>query len=146
MDESGDLGFNFKKSKTSRFFIVTFVFVKEKNNINNIVKKIFKDFTKTEVKNHTGTLHAYKENPKTRKKLLNLFHQKKIGDIVVIYLDKNKLYTRLQDQKHILYNYITNILLGRVLSKKLISTQEKVTLIASRRETNKFLNSNFLLI
>ena len=30
MDESGDLGFNFKKAKTSKNFIITFLFVAEK--------------------------------------------------------------------------------------------------------------------
>ena len=66
LDESGDLGFNFKKKKTSQFFVVTFVFYKEKSDLERIVKKIFKGFLKTEVRNHKGVLHAYKESPKTR--------------------------------------------------------------------------------
>lgn len=143
MDESGDLGFNFKKKKTSQFFVVTFVFVKDKDNLDRMVKKIFKSFTKTEVRNHNSVLHAHKENPNTRKKLLHLFHEKKVADVIFIYLNKKKVYTHLQDEKHVLYNYVTNILLDRVCSKKLIPINEKIRVIASRRETNKFLNANF---
>jgi len=39
LDESGDLGFNFKKSDTSKIFIVTLLFVDEnKKTIEKIVK------------------------------------------------------------------------------------------------------------
>jgi len=62
---------------------------------------------------------------------------------MTIYLNKSKVYTRLQDEKTVLYNYVANILLDRIFSKKLIPTDEKITFIASRRETNKFLNENF---
>lgn len=63
--------------------------------------------------------------------------------IIAIYLNKRKVHIKLRDEKHILYNYITNILLDRVYSKKLIPTDKEIHLIASQRETNKFLNENF---
>lgn len=143
LDESGDLGFNFKKKKTSKYFVITFLFVKEKNPVEKIVKKIFKGFSKIEVKNHHGVLHAFKESPRTRQKLLNLFREKNMSNVLVVYLNKKKVYTKLQDEKQVLYNYVTNILLDRVCTKKLIPTDERIFLIASRRETNKFLNQNF---
>lgn len=143
LDESGDLGFNFKKKKTSKYFVITFLFVKEKSPVEKIVKKVFKGFSKKEVKNYNGTLHAYKETPKTRQKVLNLFRKRNVSNILVIYLNKKKVYTKLQDEKKVLYNYVTNILLDRVCTKKLIPIDEKITLVASRRETNKFLNQNF---
>ena len=143
MDESGDLGFNFKRKKTSQYFIITFVFAKDKKILEKIVKKIFSGLTKSEARNHHGVLHAFREKPRTRQKILNLFKEKKAGDIITIYLNKKKVYTKLQDEKSVLYNYVTNILLDRVYSKKLIPTDEKVHIIASRRETNKFLNANF---
>jgi len=64
--------------------------------------------------------------------------------IMAIYLNKKKVYTHLQDEKQILYNYVTNILLDRICTKKIIPTSGPVTLIASKRETNKFLNDNFV--
>lgn len=143
LDESGDLGFDFKKHKTSKYFVITFLFVKEKNHLEKIIKKVFKGFSKKEVKSHNGVLHAFKESPKVRQKVLSLFREKNISNVIVIYLNKKKVYTRLQDEKHVLYNYVTNILLDRVCTKKLIPIGEKIFLVASRRETNKFLNQNF---
>ena len=142
LDESGNLGFDFDKKKTSKFFIITFLFVKDKRPLEKIVKKIFQSFNKTELKSHHGTLHSYKELPKTRLKVLNALTEKDIA-IISIYLNKKKVFTKLQDEKHVLYNYIANILLDRVYTKKLIPTDTPIHLIASRRETNKFLNLNF---
>jgi undecaprenyl pyrophosphate synthase len=142
MDESGDLGFNFTKKKTSKYFVVTFLFVENKKPIEKIVKTVFQGFTKRKIKHHSGTLHCYKESVKTRKKLLELLNTKDIA-LVTIYLNKKKVYTKLQDEKHILYNYVTNILLDRVFSKKILKLSEPIKLIASKRETNKFLDDNF---
>jgi len=143
LDESGDLGFDFSKKKTSQYFVVTFLFAKDKRTLEKIVKKIFQGFDKLQFKHHSGVLHAFRETPKTRQKFLGMFHERKAADIITIYLNKKKVYTRLKDEKQVLYNYVTNILLDRVCEKKLIPIAEKITLIASRRETNKFLNENF---
>jgi len=62
---------------------------------------------------------------------------------LAIILDKKKVYTKLQDEKIVLYNYVTNILLDRLFNKKPISVSGKITLIVSQRETNRFFNKNF---
>lgn len=142
MDESGDLGFDFRKKGTSRFFVVTLIFCSVRRPIEKVVKKTFKSLPLKVQRTHPGCLHATKERPKTRIKLLNLLNQQDLS-IVAIYLNKEKVYTRLQDEKHVLYNYVTNILLDRLYNKKLVSTSEPIQLIASQRETNKFLNQNF---
>lgn len=142
LDESGDLGFNFKKKKTSKFFVITLLFCTNKNPLEKIVKKIFHRFSKKELKNHPNVLHAYKETPKTRKAVLEFLATKDIS-IITIYLNKKKVYTRLQDEKHVLYNYVANILMDRVYVKKLVPPNMPIELIASRRETNRFLNDNF---
>lgn len=142
MDESGDLGFDFSKKGTSNFFVVTFMFSKTRRPIEKVVKKTFKSLPLRVQQKHSGCLHAVKEKPKTIVKLLSLLQQQDIS-IITIYLNKRKVYTRLKDQKHVLYNYVTNILLDRVITKKLIPTNEKIELIASQRETNEFLNENF---
>jgi len=63
--------------------------------------------------------------------------------IMTIYLNKNKVYTKLQDEKAVLYNYVANILLDRIYPKRLTSPVNPLVLVASRRETNRFLNENF---
>ena len=142
LDESGDLEFNFKKKKTSKFFVITFLLMKDKGPIEKIVKKTFHNFTPKERKFHHGILHAFKETPKTRTRILATLSEKNIS-IITIYLNKKCVYTKPQEEKHVLYNYVANILLDRIYTKKLISANTPIHLIASRRETNKFLNENF---
>ncbi|KKQ18675.1 MAG: hypothetical protein US31_C0002G0020 [Berkelbacteria bacterium GW2011_GWA1_36_9] len=141
LDESGDLGFNFTKKKTSKFFIITILFAKDKRPIEKVVKKIHSALKKKH-KQKSGVLHSYHEKPITRKRLLRLLVNKEIK-ILTIYLNKQKVYTKLQNQKEVLYNYVTNILLDRICSKKLIPLDKKIILVASQKETNKFLNLNF---
>lgn len=141
MDESWCLWFNFKKVKTSKYFVITFLFVENKRSLEKVIKKVFKTLSKSEIKRHSWELHCYKEHPKIKTKLFTLLKEKEVS-IMSIYLNKKKVYTRLQDEKHVLYNYVTNILLDRIITKKLLKNKE-ITLIASRRETNKFLNENF---
>ncbi len=142
LDESGDLGFDFSKKKTSQFFIIACVFVENKRPVEKIVKKVFSGFSKKEVKNHCGMLHFFKEKPTTRKRVLKMLNDKDIK-IIYIYLNKKKVYTRLQNEKHVLYNYVTNILLDRICTNEIIPTDTPIRLIASQRETNRFLNDNF---
>ena len=142
LDESGDLGFDFSKKKTSKYFVVTFLFVDKPRPVGKIVQKVFKGFTKKQVKAHGGTLHAYKESPKTRQRVLTGLNEKDVS-ILAVYLNKQKVYTKLQDEKQVLYNYVTNILLDRIMTRKLVPTDKRIELIASRRDTNKFLNENF---
>lgn len=139
MDESGCLWFN---TLSSKFFTLSFLFVKEKKPLTKIVKKIHQWLSKKWVKVSGGVLHATKEKPVTRQRLLRKLWSID-GYVMSIYLNKSKVYTRLQNEKHILYNYVTNILIDRILIKKLLPQWIPITLIASRRETNKILNQQF---
>ena len=140
LDESGDLGFDAKK-KNSKYFVITVLFASDKKPLESIVKRIHKNLRKKVKQLSGGVLHAVKEKPVTRKRLLRLLVQKDIS-IMTIYLNKSKVYTHLQDEKHVLYNYVTNILLDRIMTKHLDKDRE-ITLIAAKRETNKFLNMGF---
>jgi len=142
LDESGDLGFDFKKKRTSRFFIVTFLFVSDsKRTLEKVVKKTHAELSHA-IRRKIGVLHAVNEKSITRQRLLERIAQKNCL-IMTIYLDKKKVYSKLRDEKAVLYNYVTNILLDRIYSKKIIPCDRPIELIASRRETNKFLNQNF---
>lgn len=39
LDESGNLGFDYKKKKTSKFFVITFLFAADKKPIEKLVKR-----------------------------------------------------------------------------------------------------------
>jgi len=140
LDESGDLGFNFKKKRTTKYFVITFLFVLNKRPIEKCIRNVHRGLRKKHKK--ISTLHAFREESITRRRVLKLL-SKRDCVIMTIYLNKQKVYTNLKEEKAVLYNYVSNILLDRICSKKIIPINEKIKLIASRRETNKFLNKNF---
>jgi hypothetical protein len=143
LDESGDLGFDLKKKGTSKHFLITFLFAKDKTALERVVKKTFRSMPKKQIWQHVGILHAYKEHPKTRLRMIKAFNDTDVS-VLCIYLNKKQVYTKLQDEKSVLYTNVTNILLSRLFTKKLVPTDGAVHLIASRRETNRFLNKNFM--
>ena len=141
LDESGDLGF---KHGSTRYFMISLVLTDDRRGLEKIVKRIFRGFSKTEKKSHGGVLHAYSETPRTRKKLLTLFHAHAQSRVFVICVNKEKVSADLQNEKHTLYNFAVSVLLQRLYTKNILSTDKRVCLVASRRETNKLLNENFI--
>ncbi|MGD0522942.1 MAG: DUF3800 domain-containing protein [Candidatus Microgenomates bacterium] len=141
LDESGDLGFNCKK-KNSKYFVITILSTNDKKPIEKVVKKIHSGLRKKIKRLSGGVLHSTKEKPVTRKRMLSLLTKCNCS-IMTIYLNKSKVYTNLQEEKHVLYNYVVNILLDRIMKKKLVDINSMIYLVASKRETNKFLNENF---
>lgn len=141
LDESGDLGFNFEKTGTSKVFIIACLFTANKRSIEKLVRAVHRGLRK-KYRRVSSELHAYKEEPITRQRLLAGLATRDC-EVMVIYLNKTRVYTRLQDEKAVLYNYVANILLDRIIRRGLVQKNEQIHLIASRRETNKFLNQNF---
>ncbi|MEA3307428.1 MAG: DUF3800 domain-containing protein [Elusimicrobiota bacterium] len=141
LDESGDLGFDFSKKRTSKYFLLTFLFCENKRPLEKCVRMVH-SILRQKYKKVDSTLHASGEEPSTRIRLLTKLAEKDCS-IMVIYLNKKRVYTKIEDEKHVLYNYVTNVLLDRIFSKKLISKGPNICLVASRKETNKFLNQNF---
>jgi Protein of unknown function (DUF3800) len=141
LDESGDLGFDFFKKRTSKFFVVTILFADQKRPIEKLIRKVHAGLRKKH-KIRTSTLRAAKEEPANIARICRGLTEKNCK-VMTIYLDKSKVFTNLRDEKHVLYNYIVNILLDRIMNRNLVSKKEGVILVASKRETNKFLNENF---
>lgn len=140
MDESGDLGFDFRKKRTTSYFLIAFLFSKNKRTIEKCVKQVHSSLRKKYRK--VNVLHAFKEEPATKKRMLSLLAQKDCK-IMTVLLNKKKVYTKLKSEKPVLYNYVVNILLDRIFSKRLLQSDDFIEIIASRKETNKFLNQNF---
>jgi len=142
LDESGDLGFDLTKKGSSRFFIVTVMFVSGSTRpIEKVVSKTHA-YLQAAKGDHPGVLHAVHESPAVRKYLLKLLRGKGCK-LMAIILNKSKVFTKLHEEKPVLYNFVTNILLDRIFSRHIVSIDGKINLIASKRETNKFLNENF---
>lgn len=139
LDESGDLGFRLEDG-SSRFFVITVLFTRSKRRLEKIARKVHGGLAKKH--RRVGVLHAYKEKPATRRRVLEQLCETDCR-VLGIVLNKEKVYTKLQDEKAVLYNYVTNILLDRLIQQAQFPADEEVVLIASRRETNRFLNENF---
>lgn len=141
LDESGDLGFDFNKKRTTKYFVVTVLFTDQKRPIEKLVRKVHAGLRKRH-KIRTSILHAAKEESVNILRFCRGLAAKNCK-VMTIYLDKAKVFTDLQNEKHVLYNYIVNILLDRIMNRRLVSQKENIILVASKRETNKFLNQNF---
>lgn len=141
LDESGDLGFNFTNKGTTDFFIVTFLITENKKPIEKIIKNIHKGLRK-KYKVKGGALHAVKEERVT---ILRLCRQivKTDCQIAIIYLNKRQAKTSLRKNSSKIYNHLVNILIDRITEKNIVNPNQKIELIASRKETNKFLNQKF---
>lgn len=141
LDESGDLGFNFDNKGTTKNFVITCLFVKDKKRIEKIIKRTHSELKK-KTKRRIGMLHCYREKPATRKRLLKRV-SKENCKIMIIRLNKKKVFTKIKKEKPVLYNNVTNTLLSKIYFKRLLNKGEKLYFIASKRETSKFLNQNF---
>lgn len=135
MDESGDLGFNFNKRGTTKYFLITFLLTQNKREMEKCVKKVHAGLRKRYKK--IGVLHAYVEEPITKKRLLSLLAEEDCR-IMTILLNKKRVYTKLQDEKPVLYNYVTNILLDRIFTKKLIHLMIQSRLLPLGRKPTNF--------
>jgi len=146
-DESGDLGFDKHKSKSSKYFVITCLITSDGGITNKIIKKAFRKIKgnkRKSISNKGQSLHANKESAKIRLFVLDLISKEKDSfTIATLVLNKKDVYNKLHNKKHELYNYISNIILDRILQSKLIDVKEPIALIASRRETNRYLNKNF---
>lgn len=138
LDESGDLGFS---ERSSRWFIFTIALVDNHRRLEKVIKKV-RNSLKKKHKN-VGELHAYHADAVTRRRVLNGLAA--IGDLKVfcVVLNKEKVYTDLQNQKNHLYNYTANILLDRLHTKKIIPLDEPIYLCIDRKDTNKYIRENF---
>lgn len=139
LDESGDLGFS---DKSSKFFILTIIITSSHRKIEKAIKKVHKGL-RNKYKN-VSELHAYNSQLITRKRILRNLSEIDDCKVLCIILNKEKVYTDLQAQKQHLYNYTANILLDRLHNKKIINDGDKYELFIDKRETNKFMNENFV--
>jgi len=141
-DESGDLGFDFSKRGTSRWFIVTFLVCANKRLVEKVVSKTFLALPSKVRKRHSGSLHAVSEKSLTRKRMLALLSGKDI-QIMALRIDKGKIALPSDYRESILYAGLVQMLLRECIH--LVSDDfDSIVFIASRKETNRANKEHFI--
>ncbi len=109
MDESGCLGF---KLNSSRFFSISLLCCNhyDEKKVRNIIKKIRQRKLKKKLKRYSE-LKANNSEDYIREAVLNKINNLDV-EIYAIILNKKKVYEYLKYKKHILYNYIANLILN----------------------------------
>ncbi|MCL2526100.1 MAG: DUF3800 domain-containing protein [Coriobacteriia bacterium] len=141
-DESGDLGFDFTKSKTTRWFLVTFLMCESKRPVEKVVSSTFNALRKSSQKNRGGILHAVSEKDSTRRRMLEGLSKKDIK-VFVLRIDKKSAFFASEQREHVLYAFYVNMLLKNVMSE-LDNSGCKLKFIASSKHTNRYYNEAFL--
>ena len=141
MDESGDL--TFYSNHWSDFFVITFLIVNSDKDMKLVMKNLHKWMIGKWLKMKWTFFHATKEETNTVKRILDLVSRRDIK-IVSIILDKNVIPYELTTDSHKLYNSITWELLKQCEKRWYLQNNDKIYFIASRRETSKNLNKNFI--
>lgn len=94
------------------------------------------------IKHKWWVFHTSNELNESRIKILE-YSQWKNFMIATYYIDKTNI-EGLSRDPHLLYNNMVIKLLKRCIDKNIILQWEKVQLIAARKETNRFLNKQFI--
>jgi len=120
LDESGDLGF---RTGGSKYFVITFISVTNNLQLERTIR---------EVKSKYGLHSNYEiKGSSTTARIKNELLQKisKLNiEIYSIVMNKSKVFSRIRDDKNILYNYV----LGLILVPYIINQQD-VNILVDRR-------------
>ena len=103
LDESGDLGFDFAKAATSRYFVISAIAISDQKITDKIVKKTYVKLTKKmRVKRGGVPLHANHESEAIEARLLKLFAGSDAKSFTLL-LDKAKFPWLAAQNSHELY-------------------------------------------
>ena len=141
MDESGDL--TFYSNYWSDFFVITFLITNSDKDMKLVMKNVHKWMIGKWLKMKWTFFHATKEETNTVKRILDLVSRRDIK-IVSMILDKNVIPYKCTTDPHKLYNNITWELFKQCEKRGYLQNNDKIHFIASRRETSKNLNQNFI--
>lgn len=143
MDESGDLGFN-DYELNSKFFIITFLIANNEKEISNVMKNLYKWMEGKKVRRKKSAFfHANQEWKASVKRALDLASRRDIK-VVSLILQKDIISRKDKENIHSLYNKAVWYLLEQCERRNYLTYKDKHYFIASRKETKRQLNENFI--
>ncbi len=143
MDESWDLWLNIDNGN-SDYFLVAFIATKDPLLPTHIMRKMAKWMWKKKISIQWWVFHAYKETKESIFKLLELISESDLK-IMVCVLNKRDylLQWKFTKDTHLLYNNVTCKLLKSCIDTWILPWT-RIIFNASRKETNRFLNKQFI--
>ena len=143
MDESGDLGFN-DYELNSKFFIITFLIANNEKEISNVIKNLYKWMEGKKVRRKKSAFfHANQEWKASVKRALDLASRRDIK-VISLVLQKDIISRKDKENIHSLYNKAVWYLLEQCERRNYLTYKDKHYFIASRKETKRQLNENFI--
>ena len=143
MDESGDLGFN-DYELNSKFFIITFLIANNEKEISNVMKNLYKWMEGKKVRRKKSAFfHANQEWKASVKRALDLASRRDIK-VISLVLQKDIISRKDKENIHSLYNKAVWYLLEQCERRNYLTYKDKHYFIASRKETKRQLNENFI--
>lgn len=147
LDESGDLGFDFTRSGTSRFFVITLLVVENYEDRVRLFKAVERTIKNKVRKGKKGKVPDVElKGTKTTAGVKNYFFRqldKVKFQIYSLVLNKARVYEALQENQAKLYNYIARLLIQKCpfqkAKDKIILTLDKSKDQEGIKEFNRYL-------
>lgn len=141
LDESGDLGFDFTKKGTPRYFIITLLVCDDKNTVNQLnkaVTRVLKNKLPKKVKK-TNELKGTTTSITIKHYFYRYLSALKSWRIYSIVLDKHKLYDMVEflPREERLYNFVAKEILRQV---NFNSLSNSLYLLVDKRKGRKGIN------
>ncbi|GEM_PF-224839 len=143
IDESGDLGFDFRKKKTSRYFVMAMLYAEKKEPVERMIKKFYRQFREMKI-NRSSVLHSYKETDETRRRVLKALNVLGVH-IYGISIDKKTVPINYREDTHVLYGILVSKLLAEVIrSERFHDSRDAISLFLDRRGMNRSVTNEFI--
>jgi hypothetical protein len=134
LDETGDLGFDFTKPKTTRFFVVTLLLVRHQEANTTVRKAIERTLKRKLPKTKKGRPSELKGSKTSLAVKRYFYRQLQEVDFQLYTLDKQRLPEHLREAPDRLYNYMARFLLERC---PLDEAQQTVFVIVDRSKGSR---------
>ncbi len=130
LDESGDLGFG---EKADKYFTLAAIIAREPIQVERCIKRTREQKLPKKYK-EIPELKFHNSSQTIRERVLKCL-AKTDNDVAYVILRKDQVYPYLRDERTILYNYITGILLSKII--KSYRLEGSVDLIIDKSLYNK---------
>lgn len=136
LDESGELGFNFERGST-KFFTINLLVCgfREEQDLKRVIKKIRRKVLRKDLRK-SNEIKWNNSNDLIKRKVFERIERIDF-EVFSIILDKSKVYDYLRDNKHKLYNYLSNMIINEC------SIDGKIELVVDRSKNKRSLRDDF---